>query len=55
MCGIGNELVTVDCESVDGATDSPLTTAAPCTDLYSNCAEVCEWYPDDCKKSCGTC
>ena len=55
MCGIGSLLVTVDCEAVAGATDSPLTTAAPCTDTYSNCADLCDWIPSDCKKSCGLC
>ena len=55
MCGIGSLMVTVDCEEVAGATDSPLTTAAPCTDTYSNCADLCSYVPDDCKKSCGGC
>ena len=26
-----------------------------CYDKYSNCASLCQWYPDDCKASCGKC
>ena len=41
MCGIGSALVKVDCEAVAGATDATITTEAPCTDTYSNCADLC--------------
>ena len=41
MCGIGSALVKVECEAVAGATDATITTAAPCTDTYSNCADLC--------------
>ena len=26
-----------------------------CYDTWSNCADLCSWYPDSCKKSCGLC
>ena len=41
MCGIGSALVKVDCEAVAGSTDATITTEAPCTDTYSNCADLC--------------
>ena len=40
MCGIGKTMVTVDCQAVAGPTDAPLTTAAPCEDKWSNCADL---------------
>ena len=43
MCGIGSALVKVECEAVAGATDATITTAAPCTDTYSNCADLCRY------------
>jgi len=59
MCGIGSLMVTVECETVDGATDAPLTTATPCEDKYSNCATLaktnCNGNSEHCQKSCGLC
>jgi len=61
MCGVGKTMVTVDCGAVNGPTDAPLTTAAPCEDKWSNCPELAQkscyktWVADDCKKSCGLC
>ena len=61
MCGIGKTMVTLDCQAVAGPTDAPLTTAAPCDDKWSNCANLAAtscWKADianDCKKSCGNC
>ena len=43
MCGIGSALVKVDCEAVAGSTDATITTEAPCTDTYSNCADLCRY------------
>ena len=34
-------MVKVECEKVAGATDATITTAAPCTDTYNNCADFC--------------
>jgi len=61
MCGVGKALVTVECSKVDGPTDAPITTEAPCNDTWGNCpslaASYC--YQDQiragCPKSCGTC
>ena len=59
MCGVGEELVAVTCDSVDGTTDGPLTTATPCIDKYPNCPELaktnCKSWGSKCKKSCGLC
>jgi len=61
MCGVGKTMVTVDCGAVNGPTDAPLTTAAPCDDKWSNCPDLAQkscyksWVADDCKKSCGLC
>merc|ERR1719360_46125 len=52
MCGIGTEYSVPICTTVTGATDSPLTTAKPCTDNYSNCATLAE---SNCQNSCGLC
>ena len=42
MCGIGKSMVTLDCEATSGPTDPPLTTEAPCNDVFSNCADLAE-------------
>ena len=42
MCGVGKTMVTVDCGAVNGPTDAPLTTAAPCEDKWSNCPELAQ-------------
>ena len=59
MCGIGRYLVTVSCGSSHGPTDAPLTTAKPCFDKYTNCAELvrdnCYSNGEMCPKSCGLC
>ena len=59
MCGIGRYLVTVSCGSSHGPTDAPLTTAKPCVDKYTNCAELardnCYSNGEMCTKSCGLC
>jgi len=59
MCGVANVLVSVTCDSVEGATDAPLTTAKPCTDKYSNCPKLaetnCYKNQEHCRKSCGLC
>merc|ERR1712123_484073 len=59
MCGIGAVIVTVDCKIVDGPTDAPQTTAKPCLDKYTNCADLarddCFSWAEHCPKSCGKC
>merc|ERR1719483_615435 len=40
MCGIGPEISTIACETVAGATDTPLTTKYPCKDKYNNCRDL---------------
>merc|ERR1712123_446348 len=59
MCGIGKVIVTVDCKTVDGPTDAPQTTAKPCLDKYTNCADLardnCFANAENCPKSCGKC
>ena len=59
MCGVGEELVSLTCDSVDGTTDGPLTTATPCIDKYPNCPEMaktnCKGNTEHCQKSCGLC
>ena len=59
MCGIGQTIVTVDCEKVPGPTDTPTTTKKPCFDKYSDCNKVaiprCDRMAADCPKTCGKC
>jgi Papain family cysteine protease/ShK domain-like len=61
MCGIGQTASVVSCVPVPGATDAPLTTAKPCVDAYSNCADLAVNYcyqpsiASSCYKSCGLC
>jgi len=57
MCGIAKAIATVDCEKVSGPTSAPLTTAKPCVDKFSNCADLaktnCKAHGEHCAKSCG--
>ena len=39
----------VSCGLGDGMTPAASNT---CYDKFGNCASVCQWYGDDCKKSC---
>merc|ERR1719464_2055688 len=59
MCGVGRALAVPSCGKVGGATSAPLTTAKPCVDKYSNCADLaktnCKKYGESCAKSCGLC
>jgi hypothetical protein len=61
MCGVGQTAAVVTCGPVTCPTDPPLTTARPCVDSYSNCADLAQnycWYPSiasNCYKSCGLC
>ena len=61
MCGIGKVMVTVKCEKVAGPTDPPMTTKAPCLDVWSNCPDLAKGHcyqpriAEKCKKSCGLC
>jgi len=59
MCGIAKAIATVDCEKVSGPTSAPLTTAKPCVDKFSNCADLaktnCKAHGEHCAKSCGLC
>lgn len=41
-----------ECSVGEGMTPAASNT---CYDKYSNCASLCQWYPDDCKASCGKC
>ena len=70
MCGIGKAIATVECQKVaimnkksgkhcgilkvSGPTSAPLTTAKPCVDKYSNCAELaktnCKAHGESCAK-----
>merc|ERR1711933_427242 len=58
-CGIGTALAVPSCQKVGGATSAPLTTAKPCVDKYSNCADLaktnCKQFGESCAKSCGLC
>merc|ERR1712110_1165457 len=58
MCGIGKAIATVECQKVSGPTSAPLTTAKPCVDKYSNCAELaktnCKAHGESCANSCGS-
>jgi len=58
-CGIGWQIVTVDCKRTRGPTDAPQTTKEPCDDSYSDCPELaktnCKDYGNKCRKSCGLC
>merc|ERR1712123_76108 len=58
-CGIGWQIVTVDCKRTRGPTDAPQTTKEPCDDSYSTCPELaktnCKDYGNKCRKSCGLC
>jgi len=61
MCGIGKEYSLVKVSAVEGPTDAPLTTVAPCEDKWGNCPDLAQnhcyekWVKDDCQKSCGLC
>ena len=61
MCGIGQKMYTVSCETTSGPTDAPLTTATPCFDKWGNCPDIAEnychreQYKTECIKSCGLC
>merc|ERR550539_272208 len=61
MCGIGTTIATIDCDTVAGPTDGPLTTARPCLDEYSNCPALAQnscyqsRIGESCRKSCGLC
>ena len=61
MCGVGTTMVTLSCAPVQGPTDRPLTTVAPCEDKWFNCpslaASSCykEAIARDCRRSCGLC
>ena len=64
MCSIGTLVAVPICTAVSGATDAPMTTsttAAPCTDYYSNCgdyASYCGVYDaitNYCPVTCNTC
>ena len=48
------EKCCISCGNGEGMTPAASNT---CYDRYSNCAEswMCTSYPNDCKKSCGTC
>ena len=54
MCGIGKALAVPSCQKVGGATSAPLTTAKPCVDKYSNCADLaktnCKKFGESCAK-----
>merc|ERR1712180_171312 len=57
MCGIGREIAIVECETVAGPTDPPLT----CYDVLPNCTALAEKYcyqesvGQGCRKACGLC
>jgi len=61
MCGIGRVIAVAKCETVAGPTDTPLTTAIPCVDKYSNCAQykkLCSrsyQVKTGCRRTCNTC
>jgi len=59
MCGIGKAIAFPICEKVGGVTSAPQTTAKPCVDKYSNCADLaktnCYHHGESCAKSCGLC
>jgi len=64
MCGIGTLAAVPICTAVAGATDAPIvttTTAAPCVDQYTNCADFASWCNDfdevkaGCPVTCKTC
>merc|ERR1711951_118583 len=61
MCGIGRVIAVAKCETVAGPTDPPLTTAIPCVDKYSNCAQykkLCSrnyQVKHGCRRTCNTC
>jgi hypothetical protein len=61
MCGIGATAAVVSCQPQSGPTNGPLTTAKPCVDAYSNCADLALNYcyqpsiASSCYKSCGLC
>ena len=58
MCGIGDSIVTISCSKVEGPTDPPPTTDAPCIDRWSICRKLtynCQKYGEECRKSCGLC
>merc|ERR1719193_110120 len=61
MCGIGKSITTVSCTRTGGPTDAPLTTAKPCFDKFSNCAELAATscyqakIAEGCPKACGLC
>ena len=54
MCGVGRALAVPSCGKVGGVTSAPLTTAKPCVDKYSNCADLaktnCKKYGESCAK-----
>ena len=54
MCGVGRALAVPSCQATGGATSAPLTTAKPCEDKYSNCADLaktnCKKYGESCAK-----
>jgi len=61
MCGVGKDIVTVDCAKTAGPTDAPITTEAPCDDKWTNCPDLAKencWRSSvstNCPKSCGKC
>jgi len=46
---------TICCKSCGLGTGMTPAASNTCYDRYGNCADLCSWIPDQCKKSCGKC